>query len=152
MPRVPQNLDSALPYNIYRLALLLRRRLIRTLRDYDLTPEQWQILAALAGSDRPVSQMELSEITLKDRHSISRMLERMEENGWIVRSDDPNDRRAFLVSASAKARADHQKLYRLLMDAFQPVFQSISRNENEELMRISKKLISALSNETGELT
>ncbi len=47
IPALPA-LEESLGFNLDRVAQLYRRELIRVLAIYDLTPEQWQILAALS--------------------------------------------------------------------------------------------------------
>ena len=77
-------LDEQIGFNLYRLSLLFRRELLRCLDEYSLTPEQWQALVTLRGKDR-LSQSEIAAVTLQDAPTVSRMLARMERDGWVHR-------------------------------------------------------------------
>lgn len=141
---IPASLGGALGFNVYRLALLFRRHLVRTLREYDLTPEQWQVLAALAEATEPLSQSELSYVTLKDRHSMSRMLVRMEESGWVKRLPDPVDERVLRVRPTPRARRDTPRVRALLEQAFEPALTALPSAQRTQLMGSLHKLITVM--------
>jgi len=50
-----------------------------------------------------MNQAQLAELLEVTPMTVARMLDRMQEGGWVVRVQDPNDRRAFHVRATAKA-------------------------------------------------
>ncbi|MEL6546078.1 MAG: hypothetical protein AAFQ82_15730, partial [Myxococcota bacterium] len=62
------SLEQVMQFNCYRAGLLLRRELMHALKEYDLTPEQWQVLVTLWDSGQALSQTEIAEVVLKDRH------------------------------------------------------------------------------------
>lgn len=68
----------------------------------ELTRAQCRIIAYLAhyGDMNQVSLAQRLEVA---PISAGRMLERLEENGWVVRSANPNDRRELQVSLTPKA-------------------------------------------------
>ncbi|GAA4326016.1 MarR family transcriptional regulator [Pigmentiphaga soli] len=49
-----------------------------------------------------MNQAKLAELLEVTPMTVARILDRMQEGGWIVRVQDPNDRRAFHVQATAK--------------------------------------------------
>ena len=83
--------------------MLLRRHLIRTLRSYKLTPERWQVLAALWERPEGVSQSWLCSVTLNDEPSMSRLISAMIKEGWVTRKHSKSDSRAYRVQPSEKA-------------------------------------------------
>jgi DNA-binding MarR family transcriptional regulator len=76
-------LEEALGYNIYRAGLLFRRELIHALADYRMTPEQWQVMMTLWHTGKPVNQSEIVQLLLKDKHTVSRIIQRLSRDGWI---------------------------------------------------------------------
>ena len=94
---IPAILDNALGFNLDRVANVYRQELMRALSDYDLTPEQWQIMALVWNSDAPLNQQEITDLLAKDKPNISRMIRRLEVKGWLERRPDPNDARAFHI-------------------------------------------------------
>lgn len=70
----------------------------------ELTRAQCRMIAYLAhyGDMNQASVAELLEVA---PISAGRLLERMEEGGWVVRTPNPNDRREWMVSLTPKAAA-----------------------------------------------
>lgn len=95
------HLNSNLGYNLYRTYLLFHRELIRALKGYSITPEQWQVLIIL-WNHGSVTPTEISRVTLQDLPSISRMLVRMERNGWVKKEENSDDGRSFKVALTQR--------------------------------------------------
>ena len=72
------HLENTLAFNLFRASTLMRRAFIRGLKDFDLTPEQWQVLALLYEFES-ITPTEISKITLQDLPSVTRMLARLEK-------------------------------------------------------------------------
>ena len=137
---IPRELDDALGFNLYRVALLFRRELMRALERYLLTPEQWQVLVALVQGAGSLEQHELAELTLRDKHTLSRIVARMERDGWIARRPHSRDRRVTLVQPSRRARAEMDSVRKHLFEHFTPILAQLSRAEHAGLMASLKKL------------
>jgi MarR family transcriptional regulator, lower aerobic nicotinate degradation pathway regulator len=144
MNRIPAILDDALGFNLYRVALLFRRELMQALAEYELTPEQWQIMVALWSTDEPLSQNEIAELTLKDKHTVSRILGRLERDGWIERRTDPRDTRYLLVRPSAWAYERRERVPAVLNRHFDPILGSLEVDERAQLLRMLKRLRATL--------
>ena len=69
---------------------------MRALTRYELTPEQWQIMVLGWRSGTPLRQQDITEMLVKDKHNVSRMVTRLEEKGWLKRQSDPHSRAFFL--------------------------------------------------------
>ena len=100
--RLPRELDQSIGFNLDRAAVLFRRDLIRVLAPDGLLPEQWQILIVLADAEA-LSQQQLADALAADKHATSRMLARMERDGWIRRTPSPDDSRSQIVRLTRKA-------------------------------------------------
>lgn len=134
-------LDRQLGYNLNRTALLFRRELIRVLRPYSrMTPEQWQTLASLWEANHPLSPTEISRVTLQDLPSLSRMLRRMEEHGWIRKTPDENDMRSFRVELTPTGHCLKQKLPEKVLEHFRPFLAPLTRQEANQLLQLLNKL------------
>lgn len=66
------------------------------LKKYDLTVEQLQVLKHMT-VDRGQTQIELSSETGKSPANVTRILDRLENKGRIIRKKNPDDRRTTLV-------------------------------------------------------
>lgn len=99
------DMDNAVGYLLghvgLRLKIGLRRLFLQS--DLDATPEQWAVLFRL--HEQPgLTQSELGDRTVKDKTTVTRILDRLEAKGLAERRNDPQDRRCqrlFLTPAGA---------------------------------------------------
>jgi DNA-binding MarR family transcriptional regulator len=144
---IPSELNDALGFNIYRVALLFRKELIHALAAYQMTPEQWQVMRALWSTDERLNQNDIAHLTLKDKHSVSRMLARLERDGWIVREPDPADARASLIAPTEQADRLRQTVPDQLYAHFAPILGALSEDEAQHLLALLHTLRARLGDE-----
>lgn len=145
---IPAELNDALGFNLYRVAHLFRNELLRALADYQMTPEQWQVMQTLWASQQRLNQNDVAQLTLKDKHTVSRMLARLERDGWIVRQPDPADARAYLIEPSAQAASLRTEVPTRLYAHFIPILGALDANETQQLLVLLKKLRATLGDVT----
>lgn len=126
------HLNNNLGYNLYRAYLLFHRELIRALKDYQVTPEQWQVLIIL-WNHGSVTPTEISRVTLQDLPSISRMLVRMERNGWIKRLENEEDGRSFHVVLTEKGRKSKNEMIIRLDNHFAGYLNEVPKSLHDEI-------------------
>lgn len=137
---IPHVLDNALGFNVYRVGLLFRRELMRALSDYKLTAEQWQVMATLWATDRPLKQSEIVHLTLRDKPSVSRIVQRLERDGWIEKQDDPQDGRVTIILPTPKGIALKEQVPDKLYSHFQEVLKDFGKDDQKTLMMLLKKI------------
>jgi DNA-binding MarR family transcriptional regulator len=76
---------------------------LKECREFDLTPVQFSILAALAQTS-PLDQITLSGFAALDRTTISVVVRRLETRGQVARTVSARDRRSKLISITAKGQ------------------------------------------------
>ncbi len=93
--------ESKLPYWVNRLAFLVRAELQRGFAKagYDLTPEEWALLMVL-WERAPLTVGALADLTLRDRTTVTRLLDGLVKKDCVIRTVDPQDRRCTQVSVS----------------------------------------------------
>ena len=104
-------LENALPFLIHGIAQRIRTVTYQAFNQHglEITPEQWIVLARLWQRDgRTVS--ELSESTLRDRPTMSRILDSMEASGLVTRTVDSKDARTRIIALTREGRALRKKL------------------------------------------
>ncbi|WNS45698.1 MarR family winged helix-turn-helix transcriptional regulator [Paenibacillus sp. MMS20-IR301] len=76
----------------------------RALRPHDITPEQWSVLLMIC--DRSgISQKEVAAAAAKDQPTTARIVELLIKKGFIRKSMNPDDRRAFQLYATEEGRS-----------------------------------------------
>src|SRR4051812_40405345 len=85
---------------------LLEAALDRQLqRDSGMPHAYYQILAILSGVDgRTLRMSDLAAMTQSSQSRLSHAVNRLESNGWIVRSQCPDDRRGTLATLTEQGR------------------------------------------------
>lgn len=140
MRRVEQaELDGTLGFNLDRVAKLYRRELIRALANQGLSPEQWQVICALLARRDGLSQTEIAALTSKDKHSISRMLKRLERSGWVCRNDDPGDARSCRITL-ARPAVDVNALRAALREHFSTINSVLTDSQQRHLLELLQTL------------
>lgn len=129
------NLNDQIGFNIYRVALLFRRELIRALKAYDLTPEQWQILATL-WQQQALTQSQIIDLTLQDAPTASRTITRMQKKNLIHKHQSTIDKRATIISLTKHGNSLNQQIPKILNNHFKPILQQVSKKDQQILLNI----------------
>jgi MarR family transcriptional regulator for hemolysin len=128
-----KDLDVSFGFLLHDIARLMRKRFDQRARGLGLTRAQWQVLAHLARHEG-INQAGLAEILEIEPITVGRLIDRMEEAGWVERRADPSDRRARLLYMTAKARPVFDRM-RALADAVRgEALSGFSPAEREQLM------------------
>lgn len=105
--------------------LLMHRQTNSFLAPFEMTADQFTLLALLAEKDG-VTQQELTRRASSDPNTVRAMLVRMEANGIVAREQHPNDGRARRVTLTGKGRRTYKELsaaIRPLQDALLSPFE-----------------------------
>ena len=95
MPRFRS--DEFVPYLMRRVSERLSKSLAEALKPFDQTPNAWRVLVALISRER-AGVSELAELTMIDQSTLSRTLDRMEEQRLVKRSPGDADARIVVVA------------------------------------------------------
>ena len=134
--------DNSPGYIIHRLDSLLKLSLQRAFQSegFDFTAEQWGVLLRLYESEG-IHQSDLGARAGKDRHNITRILNRLEKNGYVQRVSDRHDMRRINVFLTKKSRDLEDKLTSIVIDLLEGVFAGLSKREVREMRRIHDHII-----------
>ncbi len=101
-PARSQNVrERALTVLIHEVGLLAVKLFNRQIKEVGLTSSQWQVLYLLYEHDGQ-TQTELADHLTMAKPPLGKIVDRLEEDGWVVRKDDPQDRRAKRVFLTQK--------------------------------------------------
>ncbi|EPG74493.1 transcriptional regulator, BlaI/MecI/CopY family [Leptospira fainei serovar Hurstbridge str. BUT 6] len=142
-------LEDQLGFNLNRVAVLFRRELIRALKDYHLSPEQWQVLATL-WSKGPLTQRQIIDVTLQDAPSTSKMIRRMIQRGYVDLSISEEDRRVTLIKLTKLGESYKKEVPRKLVNHFESLLKNYPQKNREILLFQLKELRKVLNDEMGE--
>lgn len=109
------------------------------LSEYEMTPEQWQVMAML-WNGRELTQVEIADLTLKDKHSVSRIVQRLVNKGWIKKISNPQDGRSTLIRPTRKGWKLQDEVPKRLLDWFEPIHESIGLENRRQLLSLLKQV------------
>lgn len=134
--------ENAIGFWVYEVHQLLRRALYRAFAGLglSLTPEQWMILVRLWERDG-CSQNDLCDTTLKDRATISRVLDVMERDGLVTRSAHPADRRQRVVLLTHEGK----ELRRTAVPLVRQIVEQLERGIPEADLLTTRRTLQQIS-------
>jgi len=86
---------------IHEIGLLASKLFNRQIKEVGLTRSQWHLLYLLYEQDGQ-TQTELADHLTMAKPPLGKIVDRLEEDGWVIRKDDPQDRRAKRVFLTQK--------------------------------------------------
>jgi DNA-binding MarR family transcriptional regulator len=98
-----RELDQRIPFLLSQLGSFVSDDFKRRLAPLDVLPRTNAVLVALAGADGQ-SQRQLSARLGLHRNVMVNLIDTLEEQGLVTRMPHPDDRRAFAVTLTDKAR------------------------------------------------
>lgn len=118
--------------------------------DMDLNTAQIHILFQLWNEDN-ITISELSRRTDLAKTTLTSMLDRLEQAGWIKRRNNPDNRREIRIILSDNAVQLEQKCYKVFEEMSTINFKGFSEKERQELNGYLRRLYQNLTEyEIGE--
>ncbi len=135
-----------LGFLIHDSARLLRKRFEVKGSGYGLSAAQWRLMVRLV-KDEGVAQARLAELLEIEPISVSRLLDRMEEGGWIERRQDSSDRRVRIVFPTEKSREAFAAIKSVAADVYDTALAGLSPEEKRILVKGLSAIITNLSDD-----
>ncbi len=132
MPTLPVTREIA--FTIMDVARMLRTCADQRARQFGISRAQWVVLVRLERTEG-LKQSELAEILDLQPISLTRLLDRLAENGLIERRPDPNDRRANRLYLTPAARPLLIELADLGQEVMAAVLEGFDNKANQHLLR-----------------
>jgi MarR family transcriptional regulator, organic hydroperoxide resistance regulator len=137
-------------YNLWILLTRARNLVFRAreleLQRYGLTPEQAIILHIIHNSKEKLTPAEVARLIFRRPHTVSAMLDRMEEKSLINKATDPNRKNMIRIEITEKG----DEAYRLTTKRG-PIHRIMGTLENEERDRLSHTLDNIITKTSDEL-
>jgi DNA-binding MarR family transcriptional regulator len=135
------NLDDAIGYQIERTEQCLKRELRRAFseRGLDITPYQWTILYRLWEREGE-TQAEIAETTIKDKPTITRMLDLLEKKQLVYRERDKNDRRVYKIYLTDSGKELKSVLPEIVKEHLRKAGRGIPPEDLEKVKEVLTKI------------
>lgn len=111
----------------------------KELSRYGIGSGQIMFLLQLYNKDG-ISQEELSENLNIDKGTTARAIKKLEEEKFLIRLRDEEDKRAYKIYLTDKSREIKEHVYEVLYNWDDMISKDITEDERENLVRILKKI------------
>ena len=129
-----QTRERTLTGIISEISLMATRIFNRRVKDVGLTRTQWQVLYLLYQHDGQ-TQTELADTLTMAKPPLGKVVDRLEEDGWVERRDEPKDRRAKRVFLTEKVTPLIGPLERIVDEIGDITTNGLSNTDREAFIK-----------------
>ncbi|TPJ32893.1 MarR family transcriptional regulator [Mesorhizobium sp. B2-8-3] len=128
-------LESFLPYRLYRLADTVSREFSRVYKErHGLTRPEWRTLSGL-GQRGTMTATELGEQSAMHKTKVSRAVAELERRRWLTRTPDENDRRVEHLALTKAGLAAYREMVPLAKAFEQALLGRLSAGERTAIAK-----------------
>ena len=138
LPDLPSALAKSPHFQIERVRRHTKDEVERTLATHETTMREFWILTCV--DVEPMSQRQLSELLNVDASDMVRLIDSLEDHGWVTRDRDPKDRRRQIVEATKKGKKALTKLGDDVATAEDRALEASSQKQLKSLKKLSQAL------------
>lgn len=126
---------------ITSLRSAMRQFLSKKIREgnYDITYEMMQLLLVL-WRGHEVNQQEIANLLIKNKASITPLIDNLSKRKLVVRTEDPSDRRNKIIALTKAGREYMEAFSPVLDDFFRRIESDISLAEMEQVRNVLQKM------------
>jgi len=121
-------------FQLTRLSQLAIKIWGQKVSDLNITAVQSMILCCLY-EEEGVTSIDLGKKTELESSTVTGILDRLESASFIVRKDNPHDRRSILIYLTEKGKITGEELIKRREEANKDFFKKISKPEEKEFRR-----------------
>jgi len=140
--------EVGIGYLINKTALHFKINCLQLFKEnnFSLTPEQFGILFFLSKEDG-MYQRQLAKVLLKDRPNITRLIDILEDKGFVYREIDPANRRIFKIHITEKGRQQSSEIHPHLIEMQKKAAVGITHEEISVFRKILGKICENLDDD-----
>ncbi|WP_332814295.1 MarR family winged helix-turn-helix transcriptional regulator [Ramlibacter sp.] len=132
--------DSYLGYLLGQANHALYKDFEAQVRARGLSSIEWRVLATLHDGD-PLTVSQLAQEVLSKQPTVTKLVQRMAEQGWVALHTDPADQRRTLVAATAAGRRLVKPLVEEARVHEQRLLRALGATEKKALRQLLGKLM-----------
>ena len=110
-----------------------------------ITHSQWFVLGIIEHC-KDASIKDISETLGMSSSAITQLVDGLVKSGYVLRQDDPKDRRSVQLGVSPKGKKQIGVMREKRINQMSKLFDALSDSELETYLRLHKKIINKFSN------
>jgi len=128
-------MNEPIAFSLIHAAHSIEDRLEKALVTVELSSPKFAALSALVAADRPLSLSELADKLTCVRSNITQLVDRLEADGLVRRTDDPADRRGVRADVTPLGRDRHAAGAKVVNQVHEELRKQLSIVDQNELKR-----------------
>lgn len=121
--------------SLIRAAHGIERQLDEALATVDLSGPKFAALAVLVEESQPISLSKLAEELTCVRSNVTQLVDRLEADGLVMRTDDPTDRRGVRAEVTKLGRARYATGAKVVNKVLEQIEKQLSATNRDVLKR-----------------
>jgi MarR family transcriptional regulator for hemolysin len=146
---ITYDFERSFGYVLFETSRLMTRRFEQQARRLSLTRAQCHVLVLLARHEG-VNQARLAELLDLEPISLARLLDRMEQAGWVERRADPADRRARLLYMTEKAKPVFDSILEVAAEVRAEALDGLTQPDRDRLLSLLQQVRGNLAEQGAE--
>ena len=134
-----ERIDYVAEHLLLRAALLVRL-LVKQVRSREISRTEMEVLSTLTEGPRKIT--ELTELAGIAQPTMTLLVKRLLERGWVRREGLPEDGRVVMISLAKAGNAAQEKFRAQFLAALRADLQELSGQQLEELSAVTETLSS----------
>lgn len=136
---------------MFRTEMARKRHIHPVWADMGLIAGQPRVLSQLFIKDK-ITQKELADACCIEPATLSRALDRLEAMGYIIRNDNPQCRRSFLISLTEEGRKMAVKVQKTFEGLEEVMMEGLTDEEMDTIIALVSRIYENLRNVNGKET
>lgn len=129
-------MNERIAFSLIHAAHSIEGRFEESLATVDLSGAKFAALSALVAADQPLSLGELAGKLTCVRSNITQLVDRLEADGLVKRTDDPADRRSVRAEVTPLGRERHAAGAKLMDKIHEELANQLSAADLDALKRV----------------
>lgn len=140
--------ENAMQYWINRAAIALRQKAQSDMKakSISLSAEEWALLMVLWRHGATATS-HLADVTLKDRTTVTRLVDRLVDKKYVERQISTKDKRSSLIALTPEGEAIKHEVFAVMMPLIAKSCEGIKPEDIETTMTTLKQVFSNLSDD-----
>lgn len=112
----------------------------------NITPEQFLVMDAL-WDEGVLTQQQIADYLLKDKNSVVKLVDGLEDRKLVRRASNPKDRRQNLIEVTEYAIGIKDKVTKVAMEAVDKIINGITREDMQTFIKVLSKMAENMNND-----
>lgn len=116
-----------------------RNLILRNKKEYEIPAQHLDLLSQLAIAKRKMTPMELSDCMGVDKSIVSRAIDKLINNGYLVKEKDEKDKRRYYVYITDNGKKKIEDIYKYYLSPIYRLYNNLGNEDFENFMKYIEK-------------